>query len=45
MHWSWIERNAVAGAVYFTEKKQFQSEINVGQLVNYDILRRIISDD
>ena len=44
MHWSWIERNADASAFYFTEKKQFQSEINVGQLVNYDIVRRIISD-
>ena len=37
------ERNAVASSVYFTEGKQFQSEINVGQLVNHSNVR--ISDD
>ena len=30
----WIKRNAVASSVHFTERKQFQSETNVGQLVN-----------
>ena len=41
----WIERNAVASSFYFAERKQFQSEIRVGQLVNHDNVRRIISDD
>ena len=38
----WIERNAVASSA---ERKQFQSEINVGQLVNFDNGRRMILDD
>ena len=41
----WIERNAVASSVYFAEGKQFQSEVNVGQLVNHDYTRMMISDD
>ena len=41
----WIERNAVPSSVYFIERKQFQSEINVGQLVNHNNVRRMISDD
>ena len=41
----WIERNAIASSVHFVERKQFQSEISVGQLVNHDNVRRIISDD
>ena len=41
----WIERNAVASSIHFAERKQFQSEINVGQLVNQDSVRRMISDD
>ena len=41
----WIKINAVASSVHFAEKKQFQSEINVGQLVCHDSLRRVISDD
>ena len=41
----WIKRNAVASSVHFADRKQFQSEINVGQLVNHDIVRRMISDD
>ena len=40
----WIERNAVATSVHFTERKQFQSEMNVGQLVNHNNVRRMISD-
>ena len=39
-----IERNAVASSVHFAERKQFQSEINVSQLVNHDNLRWVISD-
>ena len=42
---NWIERKAVASSVHFEERKQFQSEINVCQLVNYDNVRQIISDD
>ena len=41
----WIERNAVARPVHFAERKQFQSEISVGQLVNHNNGRRMISDD
>ena len=40
----WIERNAVATSVHFTERKQFRSEMNVGQLVNHNNVRRMISD-
>ena len=32
----WIERDAVASSIHFAERKQFQSEINIGQLVNHD---------
>ena len=32
----WIEKNAVASSVNFAERKQFQSETNVGQLLNHD---------
>ena len=41
----WIEINAVASSVNFAERKQFQREINVDQLVNCDNVRKIISDD
>ena len=41
----WIERNAVASSVHFAERKQFQSEISVGQLVNHNDVRRMISND
>ena len=41
----WVERNTVASSVHFTERKQLQSEVNIGQLVNHDNVRRIISDD
>ena len=41
----WIERHAVTSSVHFAERKQFQSEINVGQLVNLKNIRKIISDD
>ena len=29
----WIKRNAVSGSIHFAERKQFQSDINVGQLM------------
>ena len=41
----WIERNAVASPVYFTERRNFQSEINIDQLVNHNNIRRMIYDD
>ena len=41
----WIKRNAIASSVQFAKRKQFQSEISVGQLVNHDNVRRMISDD
>ena len=41
----WIERNAVPSSVHFAERKQFQSETIVGQLVNHNNVRRMISDD
>ena len=41
----WMEKNAVASSVHFAERKQFQSEISVGQLVNHNNVRRMISDD
>ena len=40
----WMEKNAVASSVHFAERKQFQSEISVGQLVNHGNVRRMISD-
>ena len=40
-----IERITVASSVHFAERKQFQSEINVGQLVNLSNVRRMTSDD
>ena len=40
----WIKRNAVASSLHFPERKQFQSEISVGQLVNQNSVRSIISD-
>ena len=41
----WIESNAVANLFCCAERKQFQSVINVGQLVNHDNVRRMIFDD
>ena len=40
----WIERNAVESSVHFAERKQFQREISIGQLVNRNNVRRMISD-
>ena len=41
----WIERNAVASSNHFVERKQFQSDILFGQLVNKDSVKRMISND
>ena len=41
----WIKRNAVASSVHFAGKKQFQSEISIGQLVNHNHVRKMISHD
>ena len=40
----WIERSAVASSIHFAERKQFQSDISVGQLMNKDTVTRMISD-
>ena len=40
----WIKRNDVTSSVHFAERKQFQSQISVGQLVNHSNVRKI-SDD
>ena len=37
----WIERNVVASLVHFAERKHFQSEISVSQLVNHNNVRRM----
>ena len=41
----WIERNIVASSVHFAQRKQLQSEISVGQLVNHNDVRRMICND
>ena len=41
----WIERNSFVRSIHFVERKEIQSEINVGQLVKYIDVRRMISDD
>ena len=41
----WIERNAVTSSIHFAERKQFQSDISVDQLMNRDTVKRMISDD
>ena len=35
----------MASSIHFAETKQFQGDINAGQLINQDNIRRIISDD
>ena len=41
----WIERKVVASSVRFAQRKQFQCKSIVGQLVNHDNVRKMISDD
>ena len=41
----WIERNAVSSSIHFAERKQLQSDITIGQLMNQDNVRRMISDN
>ena len=41
----WIESNVIASSAHFAERKQFQSEISVAQLVNHNNVKRMISDD
>ena len=45
LDWIKKKKNAFASSVHFAERKQFKSEINVGQLVNRDNVRRMIADD
>ena len=41
----WIERNAVASTIHFTQRKQFQSNISAGQLMNQESVSRMMSAD
>lgn len=41
----WVENTAVASTVNFTQRKQFQSDLNVGNLLNHSSVQRMISDD
>ena len=41
----WIKRNAVASLVHFAEGNSFNVNISIDQLVNYDNVKRILSDD
>ena len=41
----WIERNAVANTIHFTERKQFQSDIDAGQLISQEHISRMMSAD
>ena len=41
----WIDRNAVANTIHSTERKQFQTDVNVGQLVHQDNVKHMISED
>ena len=40
-----VTKNAVANSARFAGRKQFQSEINVAQLVSHRNVRWMISDD
>lgn len=41
----WVEKTAAASTVNFTQRKQFQSDLNVGNLLNHSSVQRMISDD
>ena len=41
----WSERNAVASSFLFAKRKQFQREINVGQLLNHKNVKRMVCKD
>ena len=41
----WIEGKTVASSIHFAERKQFQSDISDGQLMNKDTVKRMISGD
>ena len=41
----WIRRNAFTSSLLFAERKQFQSEINLGRLLNHSSVKRVKSDD
>ena len=40
-----IERNSVVSSIHFVGRKQIQSESDVGKLVNYNDVTKMISDD
>ena len=41
----WIERNAGASSIHFSERKQFESDIRFGQMVNKHSVKRMICND
>ena len=41
----WLEKEIIFSTKQFVQRKQFQSDINVGQLVNVDNVRNLISED
>ena len=41
----WIEKAAVASTINFTSRKQFQSDINVGQALDPSFVQRMIGED
>ena len=41
----WVEKSAVASTVNFTMRKQFQSDINVGQALDSSFVQRMIGED
>ena len=41
----WRERNAIASAVIFNRRKQFQSEISAGHLLDSNNMQRMIGED
>ena len=41
----WVEKTAIASTVNFTQRKQFQSDLNVGQLLNQNNVQKMMSDD
>ena len=42
---NWSRRNAFTSSVLFAERKQFQSEISLGRLLNHSSVKRVKSDD
>ena len=41
----WVERTAIAASIHFAERKQYQTDINAGQLLSQENVSRMISND